>query len=181
MTKINLLPQQRAPKRQKRLGPIVWIVLLEVVLLAASTVYSARHFSIVSMRDEAAQLREQVAAFKTDLEMIDAVQARTKAAQSVIDEIQGLAALGHRPVPVLREIKAITPGDVWVTSFNVKPDGAVSIGGGAFSMESVARMARQLVHSWAFDSVEVGDVNLVPAGDPQHYTFTMTCSVQAGR
>lgn len=181
MTKINLLPQERAPKRQKRPGPIIWIILLEVALVAASTVYSARYFSIQSMRAEAVELKEQIASFKPSLEMIDAVQARTKLVQSVVDEIQGLSTLGHRPVPVLREIKAITPGDVWLTRFDVKPDGSVSIGGGAFSMESVARMARQLVHSWAFASVEVGAVNLVPDGDPQHYAFTMTCSVQAGR
>ncbi|NLM64044.1 MAG: hypothetical protein GX183_02175 [Firmicutes bacterium] len=182
MPKINLLPEKRkAARKRGASGTLVAIVLLELLLVMASAVYSHRHFTIISLQAETAQVKQQVASLKPDLDMIDSVQVRTKEIESILQEVDSLAAAGHRLVPVLREIRTIIPGDVWFTGFRVDDKGAVSISGGAFAMESVARTARQLVHSALFDSVKVGAVTLVASGDQDYYTFTMSCTVQVGR
>lgn len=78
MPKINLLPEKRKAARKRGVsGTLVAIVLLELLLVMASAVYSHRHFTIISLQAETAQVKQQVASLKPDLDMIDSVQVRT--------------------------------------------------------------------------------------------------------
>lgn len=182
MTKINLLPSKGTPQARKGRPPrLTVIVATEVALLLVAAVYSGRYFAIKDAQRETEHIRVQIAAMTQDLEMLNQARARTRQIEEILSEVDALVASGQRPVPVLREARAIVPGDVWLASFSVEPDGSASLSGSTFEMESVARFSRQLVHSPLFDSVQVGAVRLsMKSGEPT-YDFSMKCSVGSRR
>jgi Tfp pilus assembly protein PilN len=184
MPRINLLPERQAKKAPVSPKRLVFIVVVEVVVVAALAVGLSQLFTMRQMERELAQVGAQLATMQQDLDVLNRVQTRAKEMDALADEIRSIQAENCAPAPVLRELRNIIPQDVWLESFSTDPKGAISIGGATFSMESAARLSLQLERSPVFVDVKLGSVSLGSRGESQVYTFSIGCALEtagAGR
>ena len=179
MPRINLLPEREARKAPVSPKRLVFIIIVEVAVVAALTVYLSQLFTIRQMEKELAQVRAQIAAMQQDLDILNQVQARTKDIRALADEIRSIQAENRAPAPVLRELRSVVPQDVWLESFAADPKGSISLGGATFSMESAARLSLQLERSPVFADVKLSSVTLGSRGESQVYTFNIGCALDA--
>ena len=103
MPRINLLPEREARKAPVSPKRLFFIIVVEVAVVAALTVYLSQLFTIRQMEKELAQVRAQLAAMQQDLDILNQVQARTKDIRALADEIRSIQAENRAPAPVLRE------------------------------------------------------------------------------
>ena len=184
MPRINLLPEREARKAPVSPKRLFFIIVVEVAVVAALTVYLSQLFTIRQMEKELAQVRAQIAVMQQDLDILNQVQARTKDIRALADEIRSIQAENRAPAPVLRELRSVVPQDVWLESFAADPKGSISLGGATFSMESAARLSLQLERSPVFADVKLSSVALGSRGESQVYTFSIGCALEtigAGR
>lgn len=178
MPRINLLPEREAKKAPVSPKRLIFIVIVEVVVVAALTVYLSQLFTIRQMEKELAQVRAQLAVMQQDLDILSQVQTRSKELRALADEIRSIQAENRAPAPVLRELRRVVPQDVWLESFSTDPKGAISIGAATFSMESAARLSLQLERSPVFADVKLSSVTLGSRGESQVYTFNIGCGLE---
>jgi len=184
MPRINLLPEREAKKAPVSPKRLIFIIIVEIAVVAALTVYLSQLFTMRQMEAELAQVKAQLAAMQQDLDVLGQVQTRTKEIRALADEIRSIQAENRAPAPVLRELRTVVPQDVWLESFSADPKGAIDIGGATFSMESAARLSLQLERSPVFADVRLGSVTLGSRGESQVYSFSIGCALEmtgAGR
>jgi len=179
MPRINLLPEREARKAPVSPKRLFFIVVVEVIVVAALTVYLSQLFTVRQMDKELAQVKAQLAAMQQDLDILNQVQARTRDIRALEDEIRSIQAENRAPAPVLRELRSVVPQDVWLESFAADPKGSISLGGATFSMESAARLSLQLERSPVFADVKLSSVTLGSRGESQVYTFNIGCALDA--
>lgn len=180
MPRINLLPEREAKKKPVSPKRLIFIVLVEVVVVAVIAFFLNQLFTMRRMEQELAQVKAQLAAMQQDLDVLNRVQSRTKEMGALADEIRSIQAENRAPAPVLRELRNVIPRDVWLESFSADPKGAISISGATFSMESAARLSLQLERSPLFADVKLDSVALGTRGQSQVYTFNIGCALGAG-
>ena len=127
MPRINLLPEREAKKAPVSPKRLIFIIIVEIAIVAALTVYLSQLFTMRQMEAELAQVKAQLAAMQQDLDVLGQVQTRTREIRALADEIRSIQAENRAPAPVLRELRTVVPQDVWLESFSADP-GAIDIG-----------------------------------------------------
>ena len=117
MPRINLLPEREAKKAPVSPKRLIFIVIVEVAVVAALTVYLSQLFTIRQMEKELAQVNAQLAAMQQDLDILGQVQTRSKELRALADE-SGPSRRKPGAGPCCASC-ALSPQDVWLNRFQL--------------------------------------------------------------
>src|SRR6202522_3000051 len=185
MIRINLLGQTR-PKATKQSVPlenglsiilgIAAVVIAGVVLF---TMYLAQKKQLDDTNATIAQLRAEKASLQQVKQEVDRFEDQKRALQTQIDVIEGLQKNRTSAQELLQMVAntVVRVDQLWLTSLDRKGD-ALSIGGEAGNINSVANFMTQLKRSGYFDKIEIQEAkedDVVKSVTT--YGFTMTASV----
>jgi len=185
MIRINLLGQTR-PKTTKQSVPlenglsiilgIAAVVIAGVVLF---TMYLSQKKELDDTNSRIAQLRAEKASLQQVKQDVDRFEEQKRALQTQIDVIEGLQKNRTSAQELLQMVAntVVRVDQLWLTSLDRKGD-ALSIGGEAGNINSVANFMTQLKRSGYFDKIEIQEAkedDVVKSVTT--YGFTMTASV----
>src|SRR3984957_2888501 len=185
MIRINLLGQTR-PKTTKQSVPlenglsiilgIAAVVIAGVVLF---TMYLSQKKELDDTNSRIAQLRAEKASLQQVKQDVDRFEDQKRALQTQIDVIEGLQKNRTSAQELLQMVAntVVRVDQLWLTSLDRKGD-ALSIGGEAGNINSVANFMTQLKRSGYFDKIEIQEAkedDVVKSVTT--YGFTMTASV----
>jgi len=185
MIRINLLGQTR-PKATKQSVPlenglsiilgIAAVVIAGVVLF---TMYLSQKKELDDTNSRIAQLRAEKASLQQVKQDVDRFEEQKRALQTQIDVIEGLQKNRTSAQELLQMVAntVVRVDQLWLTSLDRKGD-ALSIGGEAGNINSVANFMTQLKRSGYFDKIEIQEAkedDVVKSVTT--YGFTMTASV----
>lgn len=185
MIRINLLGQTR-PKTTKQSVPLengLSIILGIAAVVIAGVVLFTMYLSQKKQLDETnatiAQLRAEKASLQQVKQDVDRFEDQKKALQTQIDVIEGLQKNRTSAQELLQMVAntVVRVDQLWLTSLDRKGD-ALSIGGEAGNINSVANFMTQLKRSGYFDKIEIQEAkedDVVKSVTT--YGFTMTASV----
>jgi len=185
MIRINPLGQTR-PKTTKQSVPlenglsiilgIAAVVIAGVVLF---TMYLSQKKELDDTNSRIAQLRAEKASLQQVKQDVDRFEEQKRALQTQIDVIEGLQKNRTSAQELLQMVAntVVRVDQLWLTSLDRKGD-ALSIGGEAGNINSVANFMTQLKRSGYFDKIEIQEAkedDVVKSVTT--YGFTMTASV----
>lgn len=185
MIRINLLGQTR-PKTTKQSVPLengLSIILGIAAVVIAGVVLFTMYLSQKKQLDDTnatiAQLRAEKASLQQVKQDVDRFEDQKKALQTQIDVIEGLQKNRTSAQELLQMVAntVVRVDQLWLTSLDRKGD-ALSIGGEAGNINSVANFMTQLKRSGYFDKIEIQEAkedDVVKSVTT--YGFTMTASV----
>jgi Tfp pilus assembly protein PilN len=185
MIRINLLGQTR-PKATKQSVPLengLSIILGIAAVVIAGVVLFTMYLSQKKQLDDTnatiAQLRAEKASLQQVKQDVDRFEDQKKALQTQIDVIEGLQKNRTSAQELLQMVAntVVRVDQLWLTSLDRKGD-ALSIGGEAGNINSVANFMTQLKRSGYFDKIEIQEAkedDVVKSVTT--YGFTMTASV----
>src|SRR5271155_3072520 len=185
MIRINLLGQTR-PKATKQSVPLengLSIILGIAAVVIAGVVLFTMYLSQKKQLDETnariASLRAEKASLQQVKQDVDRFEEQKKALQTQIDVIEGLQKNRTSAQELLQMVAntVVRVDQLWLTSLDRKGD-ALSIGGEAGNINSVANFMTQLKRSGYFDKIEIQEAkedDVVKSVTT--YGFTMTASV----
>lgn len=185
MIRINLLGQTR-PKTTKQSVPLesgLPIILGIAAVVIAGIVLFSMYLSQKKQLDETnariAQLRAEKASLQQVKQDVDRFEQQKQALQTQIDVIEGLQKNRTGAQELLQMVAntVVRVDQLWLTSLDRKGD-ALSIGGEAGNINSVANFMTQLKRSGYFDKIEIQEAkedDVVKSVTT--YGFTMTASV----
>src|ERR1700729_3725586 len=185
MIRINL-PGPTRPKTTKQSVPlenglsiilgIAAVVIAGVVLF---TMYLSQKKELDDTNSRIAQLRAEKASLQQVKQDVDRFEEQKRALQTQIDVIEGLQKNRTSAQELLQMVAntVVRVDQLWLTSLDRKGD-ALSIGGEAGNINSVANFMTQLKRSGYFDKIEIQEAkedDVVKSVTT--YGFTMTASV----
>lgn len=185
MIRINLLGQTR-PKTTKQSVPlenglsiilgIAAVVIAGVVLF---TMYLSQKKQLDDTNTRIASLRAEKASLQQVKQDVDRFEQQKQALQTQIDVIEGLQKNRTSAQELLQMVAntVVRVDQLWLTSLDRKGD-ALSIGGEAGNINSIANFMTQLKRSGYFDKIEIQEAkedDVVKSVTT--YGFTMTASV----
>ena len=185
MIRINLLGQTR-PKTTKQSVPLengLSIILGIAAVVIAGVVLFTMYLSQKKQLDDTnatiAQLRAEKASLQQVKQEVDRFEDQKRALQTQIDVIEGLQKNRTSAQELLQMVAntVVRVDQLWLTSLDRKGD-ALSIGGEAGNINSVANFMTQLKRSGYFDKIEIQEAkedDVVKSVTT--YGFTMTASV----
>jgi Tfp pilus assembly protein PilN len=185
MIRINLLGQTR-PKATKQSVPLengLSIILGIAAIVIAGVVLFTMYLSQKKQLDDTnatiAQLRAEKASLQQVKQEVDRFEDQKRALQTQIDVIEGLQKNRTSAQELLQMVAntVVRVDQLWLTSLDRKGD-ALSIGGEAGNINSVANFMTQLKRSGYFDKIEIQEAkedDVVKSVTT--YGFTMTASV----
>jgi Tfp pilus assembly protein PilN len=185
MIRINLLGQTR-PKATKQSVPLengLSIILGIAAVVIAGVVLFTMYLSQKKQLDDTnatiAQLRAEKASLQQVKQEVDRFEDQKRALQTQIDVIEGLQKNRTSAQELLQMVAntVVRVDQLWLTSLDRKGD-ALSIGGEAGNIYSVANFMTQLKRSGYFDKIEIQEAkedDVVKSVTT--YGFTMTASV----
>ncbi len=185
MIRINLLGQTR-PKATKQSVPLengVSIILGIAAVVIAGVVLFTMYLSQKKQLDDTnatiAQLRAEKASLQQVKQDVDRFEDQKRALLTQIDVIEGLQKNRTSAQELLQMVAntVVRVDQLWLTSLDRKGD-ALSIGGEAGNINSVANFMTQLKRSGYFDKIEIQEAkedDVVKSVTT--YGFTMTASV----
>ena len=185
MIRINLLGQTR-PKATKQSVPLengLSIILGIAAVVIAGVVLFTMYLSQKKQLDDTnatiAQLRAEKASLQQVKQDVDRFEDQKRALQTQIDVIEGLQKNRTSAQELLQMVAntVVRVDQLWLTSLDRKGD-ALSIGGEAGNINSVANFMTQLKRSGYFDKIEIQEAkedDVVKSVTT--YGFTMTASV----
>ena len=185
MIRINLLGQTR-PKATKQSVPLengLSIILGIAAIVIAGVVLFTMYLSQKKQLDDTnatiAQLRAEKASLQQVKQDVDRFEDQKRALQTQIDVIEGLQKNRTSAQELLQMVAntVVRVDQLWLTSLDRKGD-ALSIGGEAGNINSVANFMTQLKRSGYFDKIEIQEAkedDVVKSVTT--YGFTMTASV----
>jgi Tfp pilus assembly protein PilN len=185
MIRINLLGQTR-PKATKQSVPLengLSIILGIAAVVIAGVVLFTMYLSQKKQLDDTnatiAQLRAEKASLQQVKQEVDRFEDQKRALQTQIDVIEGLQKNRTSAQELLQMVAntVVRVDQLWLTSLDRKGD-ALSIGGEAGNINSVANFMTQLKRSGYFDKIEIQEAkedDVVKSVTT--YGFTMTASV----
>src|SRR6202789_2483467 len=185
MIRINLLGQTR-PKTTKQSVPLengLSIILGIAAVVIAGVVLFTMYLSQKKQLDDTnatiAQLRAEKASLQQVKQEVDRFEQQKQALQTQIDVIEGLQKNRTGAQELLQMVAntVVRVDQLWLTSLDRKGD-ALSIGGEAGNINSVANFMTQLKRSGYFDKIEIQEAkedDVVKSVTT--YGFTMTASV----
>ena len=185
MIRINLLGQTR-PKTTKQSVPLengLPIILGIAAVVIAGVVLFSMYLSQKKQLDDTnariAQLRAEKASLQQVKQDVDRFEQQKQALQTQIDVIEGLQKNRTGAQELLQMVAntVVRVDQLWLTSLDRKGD-ALSIGGEAGNINSVANFMTQLKRSGYFDKIEIQEAkedDVVKAVTT--YGFTMTANV----
>src|SRR6202167_4478008 len=185
MIRINLLGQTR-PKATKQSVPLengLSIILGIAAVVIAGVVLFTMYLSQKKQLDDTnatiAQLRAEKASLQQVKQDVDRFEDQKRALQTQIDVIEGLQKNRTSAQELLQMVAntVVRVDQLWLTSLDRKGD-ALSIGGEAGNINSVANFMTQLKRSGYFDKIEIQEAkedDVVKSVTT--YGFTMSASV----
>jgi Tfp pilus assembly protein PilN len=185
MIRINLLGQTR-PKTTKQSVPLengLPIILGIAAVVIAGVVLFSMYLSQKKQLDDTngriAQLRAEKASLQQVKQDVDRFEQQKQALQTQIDVIEGLQKNRTGAQELLQMVAntVVRVDQLWLTSLDRKGD-ALSIGGEAGNINSVANFMTQLKRSGYFDKIEIQEAkedDVVKSVTT--YGFTMTANV----
>src|ERR1700678_1930468 len=185
MIRINLLGQTR-PKATKQSVPLengLSIILGIAAVVIAGVVLFTMYLSQKKQLDDTnatiAQLRAEKASLQQVKQDVDRFEDQKRALQTQIDVIEGLQKNRTSAQELLQMVAntVVRVDQLWLTSLDRKGD-ALSIGGEAGNINSVANFMTQLKRSGYFDKIEIQEAkedDVVKSVTT--YGFTMTAAV----
>src|ERR1700678_2213167 len=185
MIRINLLGQTR-PKTTKQSVPLengLPVILGIAAIVIAGVVLFSMYISQKKQLDETNARIAALRAEKTSLQQVkqdvDRFEQQKQALQTQIDVIEGLQKNRTSAQELLQMVAntVVRVDQLWLTSLDRKGD-ALSIGGEAGNINSVANFMTQLKRSGYFDKIEIQEAkedDVVKSVTT--YGFTMTASV----
>ena len=185
MIRINLLGQTR-PKATKQSVPLengLSIILGIAAVVIAGVVLFTMYLSQKKQLDDTnatiAQLRAEKASLQQVKQEVDRFEDQKRALQTQIDVIEGLQKNRTSAQELLQMVAntVVRVDQLWLTSLDRKGD-ALSIGGEAGNINSVANFMTLLKRSGYFDKIEIQEAkedDVVKSVTT--YGFTMTASV----
>ena len=185
MIRINLLGQTR-PKATKQSVPLengLSIILGIAAVVIAGVVLFTMYLSQKKQLDETnatiAQLRAEKASLQQVKQDVDRFEDQKRALQTQIDVIEGLQKNRTSAQELLQMVAntVVRVDQLWLTSLDRKGD-ALSIGGEAGNINSVANFMTQLKRSGYFDKIEIQQAKEDDLGKSvTTYAFTMSAAV----
>ncbi len=177
MIRINLLPVRVSKKKEAGKQQLVFFAMAAVFALICNFWWSqsrtqdlaARTEKLKRTRVEIAQL-EKIIGEVTD---IKAQQAAVKEKLAVLDKLK---AGRQGPVRMLDELARIIPKRVWIRKLDEKA-GAVTLEGGAGTIEDVSAFLSALKHAEYFSSPELKKTAARNDAKFKVVDFTMTATV----
>jgi Tfp pilus assembly protein PilN len=185
MIRINLLGQTR-PKTTKQSVPLengLPIILGIAAVVIAGVVLFSMYLSQKKQLDDTnariAALRAEKASLQQVKQDVDRFEQQKQALQTQIDVIEGLQKNRTGAQELLQMVAntVVRVDQLWLTSLDRKGD-ALSIGGEAGNINSVANFMTQLKRSGYFDKIEIQEAkedDVVKSVTT--YGFTMTANV----
>jgi Tfp pilus assembly protein PilN len=185
MIRINLLGQTR-PKTTKQSVPLesgLPILLAIAAVVIAGVVLFSMYLSPKKQLDDTnariAALRAEKASLQQVKQDVDRFEQQKQALQTQIDVIEGLQKNRTSAQELLQMVAntVVRVDQLWLTSLDRKGD-ALSIGGEAGNINSVANFMTQLKRSGYFDKIEIQEAkedDVVKSVTT--YGFTMTATV----
>ena len=185
MIRINLLGQAR-PKAAKQSVPlestlqiILGIAAVAIALIVLGVMYSSQKRELDETNAHIAQLKAERAQLQQIKQEVDAFEVQKRTLQTQIDVIEGLQKNRTSAQELLQMVAntVVRVDQLWLTSLDRKGD-ALSIGGEAGNINSVANFMTQLKRSGYFDKIEIQEAkedDVVKSVTT--YGFTMTASV----
>src|ERR1700723_4312758 len=185
MIRINLLGQIR-PKATKQSVPLesplqilLGIAALAIALIVLSVTYYSQKRQLDDTNARIAALKAERTNLQQIKQEVDRFETQKAALQTQIGVIEGLQKNRTGAQELLQMVAntVVRVDQLWLTSLDRKGD-ALSIGGEAGNINSVANFMTQLKRSGYFDKVEIQEAkedDVVKSVTT--YGFTMTASV----
>ena len=116
---LDLLPAPLRPwrlSRAQRLSVVSFaaMVLLAIAAALTPTFLEQRHL---------ARVTAELARIEPDFRAVERVDRELKRKRRVLETVDAVRGAALRPLPVLRELTEILPGDAWLTSLTLEPKG----------------------------------------------------------
>ena len=116
---LDLLPPSLRPWRMTRAQRLTALsfaamLLLGIVALLTPTFLEQRHLKRVNA---------ELARIDPDFRAVERVDRELKRKHRLLETVDAVQGAALRPLPVLRELTEILPGDAWLTSLTLEPKG----------------------------------------------------------
>lgn len=115
----NLLPEPLRPK------PFPALPLLTVGLLCLSLALALAGPAVTTLRDERylARLDRAIDTLSPEVKKVEQVVAEIEQRRREVETLKGFRAQAVRPLPVLKELTELLPGEVWLTNLTLDRKG----------------------------------------------------------
>lgn len=180
MIRINLLPVRAAKKRETGQQQILAFLLALIVAGGGLFYwYTLVEGDIESLQAQVAGARSRLAALQKKAGELKDYEAREKALQERLGQIENLERGKAGPVRMLAELGRRIPGRVWLTSLEEK-DHKLTLNGAALSYEDISDFVRELRKSGYFLNVEPKQQEEQPSPIPgvTYVIFKLLCETK---
>lgn len=175
MIEINLLPVREARRKADIRQHLMQLVLVLLVTAAGiGYVHSRITDTINSSQARVAQMENDIAQFKPQLDQVAAFRKKKANLEKKIDVIDGLDRARSGPVRMMDELASNAPHRLWLTGLSTSGT-TIQLKGESLDNELVAGFLQALKESPFFEQVDLGGTEL-KAGSSGLKLVTFTIS-----
>jgi len=182
LIKVNLLPLEFQRKAAERVN-VWWLAILPVVVLCFLVPnYLSTVNKLKSVKKKLDAVNQEVEKYKGVKERLKSIEEEIKGLESNITFIREKKSKQKFWAEVLDKLSAVLPGDIWLESLSISPEGTITMSGNTFRYSSVATFYRALNSSSYFGGATLASCSKTygEGGKPDSVTFSISCGYQGG-
>ena len=178
MIRINLLPAKVSKKKQAGTQQLAIAAAVLVAALAGNFFWSSSRASALAAREaKVKRTKAEIASLEKIIGEVNDIKQQQAAVKDKLAVLDRLKANRAGPVRLLDELAGLVPKRVWIRKFDEK-DRNVSFEGSAVTIEDVSAFMSALQKSPYFTSVELRKTSAKADGRFKVVDFTLTARAE---
>jgi type IV pilus assembly protein PilN len=178
MIRINLLPAKVSKKKQAGTQQLAIAAAVLVAALAGNFFWSSSRASALAAREaKVKRTKAEIASLEKIIGEVNDIKQQQAAVKDKLAVLDKLKANRTGPVRLLDELAGLVPKRVWIRKFDEK-DRNVSFEGSAVTIEDVSAFMSALQKSPYFTSVELRKTSAKADGRFKVVDFTLTARAE---
>jgi len=177
MIRINLLPVRVSKKKAAGKNQLIFFALAVVFVLVCNSLWAkSRADEVAAREDKVKRTRAEIAQLEKIIGEVKNIKDQQAAVKDKLAVLDKLKAGRQGPVRVMDELAALMPKRLWLRKLDEK-GGSVTFEGAAASIDDVSALLSGLKRSQYFSSPELRKTSAKVDGKLRTVEFTMTAGV----
>lgn len=178
MIRINLLPAKVSKKKQAGTQQLAIAAAVLVAALAGNFFWSSSRATALATREaKVKRTKAEIANLEKIIGEVNDIKQQQAAVKDKLAVLDKLKANRAGPVRLLDELAGLVPKRVWIKKFDEK-DRSVSFDGSATTIEDVSAFMSALQKSTYFTAVELKKTSARTEGRYKVVDFTLTAKAE---
>lgn len=180
MIRINLLPRERV-RRPAIASRLLVLILIGAVLAGVVLPTIALNARKKAVESEIARVNDEIKVLESKVSRVEDLRKRIEAARRKEQVLRRLEAARVPWAPVLEELRAIVPKDIWLNQVAARDEGDLVFGGYGTTYEAVARFMVNLEASTMFEGVDLNITQKQLINSREVVNFSVIARLSPGR